>query len=245
MPAELAALAGELAHVNSTTATAQFIRTHLAAFRSSWKLSKTIVVASDMPMPPPRSQGLHPRGSSVEAAFMRMKFRLTTTPERQVAGFPALAEYQVRITGRFSSQTCTVMLEDHWRIDTDLYASDPKPSKEPHPLYHFQRGGHAQDSYADAETYVPGPRLGLISGTLPWRASFQTPGPRMLCMPMCPLIAIDFAIAQSDGLTWRRLRGRPQYLELMRAAQNRLWGAFFEAIKDPLVQKKWLGPIMV
>jgi hypothetical protein len=104
-------------------------------------------------------------------------------------------------------------LQDHWRLDTDMYApcrrvvadGNGNPSKEPHPLFHFQRGGHAQDAFAAAD-FLPANPCSILGV---WKGLMQSPGPRIPIVPLDPILAIDFCLSQNDGLVWRRLRNFP------------------------------------
>jgi hypothetical protein len=73
----------------------------------------------------------------------------------------------------------------------------------------------------------------------------QSPGPRIPLLPMCPILAIDFAIGQHDGLVWRRLRGVPEYLRIVQNAQMRLWAPFFDALSSPDTRRRWVGPFLI
>jgi hypothetical protein len=62
---------------------------------------------------------------------------------------------------------------------------------------------------------------------------------------MCPILAIDFAIGEHNGLIWRRLRGTPEYANFIRHAQKRLWKPFFDALADEKQRRFWLGPVLL
>jgi hypothetical protein len=164
-------------------------------------------------------------------------------------GFPDLAVFQVRVESLYAIPSGTVDLQDHWRVDTDTFANPKrvrpegaKQSKEPHPYYHYQRGGHAQDEFAGQPNFVPGQDL---PATQKWKALGQGPSPRIPVLPMCPILAIDFSIGEHNGLIWRRLRGEPEYANFIRLAQARLWEPFFAALADPKQRRFWLGPFLL
>jgi hypothetical protein len=97
--------------------------------------------------------------------------------------------------------------------------AESNPSKEPHRLFHFQRGGHAQSAFA-ASGFLPGSPC-TIQGD--WKGLLQTPGPRVPVLQLDPILAIDFCLGQNDGVTWRRLQKVPEYLMIVEGAQKRVW----------------------
>jgi hypothetical protein len=160
----------------------------------------------------------------------------------EIRKMPARAEFQVRVTGAASFRHCIVELEDHWRVDTHAFPEEPPP-REPHPFIHFQRGGHAQDAFSGKPNFVPGHDLPAKQDDL-WRSLLQSPSPRIPFPPLCPLLAIDFAIGQHDGTVWQQLRARPEYLTVIQSAQARLWDPFFSALAEPTVRRRWIGPLL-
>lgn len=244
LPHQLRGFADELANQTETVGTASALRSFSAKFLSGWRDNGRIE-AIDIPIPVPRNQQLHPVGSWPVQAFLSFTFELGDCDP----GFPDRAEFQVRVESLYAIPNRAVHLEDHWRIDTDTFSNPRsarppgwKPSKEPHPYYHYQRGGHAQTNFASQPFFVPGPSL---PPTQDWKGLAQAPGPRVAVPPMCPLLAIDYAIAEHDGLIWRRLRGRAAYAAYIRQAQERLWVPFFEALRDQAQRRFWFGPLIL
>lgn len=244
---ELDRLAQSLQRKPATEKTAEHIWMHKGKFAYEWQKSRIISVNTGVPLPPPRKQALHPRNCSVGETSLKFVFE---PPDCETAPFPKRADFQVRVTGTLELASAGLIeLEDHWRVDTHLFAlpellGESEPPKEPHPLFHFQRGGHAQDRFADHPGFVPGPLLDEnISDS--WRGLMQTPGPRIPVLPMCPILAIDFAIAHCDGVAWRSLRTESECLVLIKNAQERLWTPIFDAFSDREVRKKWMGKILI
>jgi hypothetical protein len=243
LPAELAELADQLRNEPSTEQTADFIYTYRGKFESDWRAGRSLrTEVEGAPIPPPRNQGLHPNRCSVSEAYIQFEFHLGSIAE-DADNFPQRADFQIRVVGTLDLPDSLVELEDHWRVDTHLYAGAGEP-KEPHPHFHFQRGGHAQDGFAARGGFVPGEALPPRGGES-WRGLLQSPGPRIPLPPMCPILAIDFAIAQHDGLIWRRLRELPEYLGIVQKAQQRLWTPFFDALASFKTRKRWIGPLLI
>jgi hypothetical protein len=200
------------------------------------------VKSPGLPVPPPRNQSIHPVGCSTTTAALCIDFVLGSNIESDI--FPSKADFQVCVEGVLDLPDRLIALEDHWRVDTDLKSDPEKPAREPHPYIHFQRGGHAQDAFAQKDGFVPGLSL-PTGGSELWRGLLQSPGPRLPFLPMCPLLAIDFTVGQHDGLVWRRLRGEPNYLAIIRRAQSRLWDPFFKNMADHSFRRRWFGPIFL
>jgi len=242
LPAELSELADQLSKESSTEQTAEFLYTYRLKFESDWRTNKSLKSEADgAPIPPPRNQGLHPNGCNVSGAYIHFEFHLGEIAEDNENVFPRQADSQVRVVGSLDLPGALVELEDHWRVD--IYAGAGEP-KEPHPHFHFQRGGHAQDGFAALNGFVPGAAL-PPRGSQSWRGLLQSPGPRIPFPPMCPILAIDFAIGQHDGLVWRRLRALPEYLRVVRNAQMRLWTPFFDALASAEIRQRWIGPLLL
>lgn len=247
LPYELERLADGLRRERETSPSADFLYQEAGRFRYEWQAYRSLT-ATKLPLPVPRNQGLHPVGCGLDAAFLSFRF-----VRGDDAIVPTQADYQVLVEGHLVTDTAIFELQDHWRVDTDTYAPPPaedgsdegagqaQEGKESHPLFHFQRGGHAQDAFAQSERFIPGRETGLEG--VRWRALLQSPGPRIPALPMDPLLAIDFCIAQSDGVVWRRLRNSPEYLTLIEDAQSRLWIPFFDALQNRPFRRRWLGPV--
>lgn len=248
------ALADQLSRFSETELTADSLRALQSKIRGQWRNSKRVETdLGGLPVPPPRNQGLHPVGCTVHEAFLTFQFELGAAIEAGEGCFPARADFQVRVQGNLDLEGSLVQLEDHWRVDTDVYAAPRadqykatavRPPKEPHPLFHFQRGGHAQDRFTALDGFVPGRALPPRADDY-WRALFQSPGPRMPALPMCPTLAIDFTIGQHDGLVWQRLRNLPEYRIIIERAQARLWEPLFSGLADRNFRRRWIGALLV
>jgi hypothetical protein len=239
---EMAALAEQLMKENATERTAEYLQTYAGKFEYDWRTYKKIESQDEgAPIPTPRHKGLHPLGCKVSEAFVRFEFHWDEA-EGELPP-PTKAEYQVRVVGNLVLDHSIVELEDHWRFDTHAYLHG-SPSHEPHPRYHFQRGGHAQDVFAGLDGFIPSQAL-AAQGSSPWRALLQSPGPRIPVLPMCPILALDFTIGQHDGIVWQRLRGNPEYLNLVRRAQERLWIPFFDSLSTYDGRRLWIGSVLV
>jgi hypothetical protein len=243
LPDALDRLGDALRQESETTAIADWISTNLGLFRNQWS-TKHQVRGESLSLPLPRNQGLHPTGCQLHAAYLDFQFEW-----RQGEVFPWRAEYQIRIEGLLDAGEAIFELQDHWRLDTDMYAPSrneengghSNPSKEPHPLFHFQRGGHAQTAFAAAD-FLPGTPCN-IQGQ--WRGLMQSPGPRIPVLPLDPILAIDFCLSQNDGLVWNRLRNIPEYLSVIEDAQSRLWRPFFEGLQSKAFRRSWFGPALL
>lgn len=242
LPDELKRLGSALRREPDTQAAADFIAGGLGRFQHQWH-TKLQVHADSLPLPLPRNQALHPTGCEIQAAYLSFQFEW-----RKEDFIPWRSEYQVRVEGLLDAGEAIFELEDHWRLDTDMYAPSRRqaedkpanPAKEPHPLFHFQRGGHAQDLFATTG-FLPGKCN--IEGE--WKGLMQYPGPRIPMLPLDPVLAIDFCISQNDGLSWRRLRNQPEYLSVVQDAQMRIWQPFFQKLQEPAFRRSWLGPSLL
>ena len=243
LPDELQRLADALQREPSTQNTSESIYTNLGRFRSDWASSLRLH-GEGLALPTPRNQGLHPVGCALHSASLDFQYEC-----RDGEVVPWRAEYQVRVEGLLDAGDALFELQDHWRLDTDMYAPSrvvavgaaQNPSKEPHPLFHFQRGGHALNTFASSG-FLPGKSCS-IQGE--WRGLLQSPGPRVPVLPLDPVLAIDFCLSQNDGTVWRRLQNVPEYLTIIEEAQRRLWEPFFAALQDPAFRRTWFGPSLL
>lgn len=243
LPDELKRLSEALAQVPATESTANSIYTGLGRFRHEWA-TKLQVRGDALSLPVPRNQGLHPTGCEIHAAYLDFQFEW-----KDGEFVPWRAEYQVRVEGWLAADDALFELQDHWRLDTDMYApsrknaedEDSNPSKEPHPLFHFQRGGHALNAFA-ATGFLPGAPC-TVAGE--WKGLMQSPGPRVPVLPLDPILAIDFCLSQNDGTTWQKLRNLPEYLSVIEDAQIRLWEPFFAKLGDQAFRRSWFGPSLL
>lgn len=244
LPGRLQRLERVLRRLPETRRTAEFIQSQQANFERQWRKDRMISTRS-LPLPRPRAQALHPVGCEISDCFLSFKFQLGTG-EKPLKH----ADFQVRIVGNLMTDDALIELEDHWRVDADVDYVPKKGSKqaskearEPHPSFHFQRGGHAQDEFVTKAGFVPSANTGLGGGE--WKALMQYPGPRIPMLPFDPVLAIDFCVAQNNGPLWKQLRSQPEYFSLIKATQTELWKPFVEGLASPTARKKWLGPMVV
>ena len=130
LPGDLARLADPLDKEPATARTAHFLRTYQGLFRHNWKTGKFLKSSEGAPIPPPRQQALHPTGCKVDDAYLHFEFQLEDSAEEGRYVLPIKADFQVRVVGHLEFSHCSVELEDHWRVDTDIYA-DGQASGEP------------------------------------------------------------------------------------------------------------------
>jgi hypothetical protein len=234
---ELDGFAGQLLTLEETQLTAQALLAARVWFDHTWREGR--LSSSDaIPVPTPRKKGLHPNNSELSSAEMSFQFELGEGIAN--SKLPAIAQFQVRVVGAAEFPNCIVELEDHWRVDTHNFEGEPR---EPHPLFHFQRGGYAQDAWSGGAAFVPGAGLPNRADDGYWRSLMQSPSPRIPVPPLCPMLAIDYVIGQHDGDVWTQLHNKPEYRQLVASAQRRLWLPFFEALSSAEMRARWLGSI--
>lgn len=258
LPSDIRKLSDELARETATRATAEALKQQDVRFRHLWARNRSLSTESiGIPVPVPRNKGLLPAGCATEGAFFRFTFQVTEDQNF----LPKQADYQMCVVGALDLDGSAVQLEDHWRVDTHLYPILPaveelnegedaekaneaqRVPNEPHALFHFQRGGFAQDEFTSAAYFIPGAALPPKQDDT-WRALMQSPGPRVPHLPMCPVIAIDYAIGQHDGHLLHRLRARPEYLKVIQDAQERLWPPFVQSLSSYEGLRGWLGELV-
>lgn len=233
IPGQLGRFASVLRRQNETRPTADYLLSQSGKFEADWNSNRTIT-ALGIPLPLPRNQGIHPVGSEIQGCYLNVRFRAA-----EASNEPVQAEFQIKVEGFLIAGDALVELEDHWRIDTDLHAE----GREPHPCFHFQRGGHAQDDFATSQGFVPGAHTNLGKGS--WRALMQYPGPRIASLPFDPILALDFCIAQNDGPLWRQLRDTPEYFTVVEEVQERLWRPFCDSLSSRDGRRRWLGALAI
>jgi hypothetical protein len=116
-----------------------------------------------------------------------------------------------------------VELKAAWHFDRHLINTKkdhPHLTDDIHPLYHFQFGGTRMSNLAD--------RLG---------DTLLVDPPRLMHPPMDGLLAIDFVLANYDGITWKSLRDDPAYANLMAPQFERIWKPYFDAMAG-----SWANP---
>ena len=241
-PDELAALSEALRRFTETERTADAISGLSGALTHSWRTKRMLSSGHGIPIPPPRAKALFPRNCEVTEAELTFVFKLGDGIEQDI--IPAQSDFQVCVNGLVLYDAACVELEDHWRVDTHVHTQGPSPL-EPHPLVHFQRGGHAQDRFEAQEHFIPGANL-PTNEKGSWFSLLQSPGPRVPFPPFCPVLAIDYTIGQHDGSLLRKLRSLPEYSAVVLRAQRRLWSPFFNALaSDGKVRKRWLGDLIL
>jgi hypothetical protein len=246
LPGRLQRFSSTLRREKETRPTADFLDGQAARFIAQWN-SERKVAASLVPLPHPRGQGLHPRGCEIHGCYL--SFRYMAGDDEANA---RLADFQVRVDGLVVAGDSLVELQDHWRIDTESGDTERRreqgdlektEGREPHPSFHFQRGGHAQDAFAALDGFVPSAHTALGKGI--WRGLMQYPGPRIPSLPFDPLLALDFCIAQNNGPLWRKLRAVPEYFSTIEESQKRLWRPFFESLSERNARRTWLGSVVI
>ena len=242
LPMELTKLADELARHRATEVTADALRASHGQLSASWKRDRRMATSGDgLRIPPPRGQKLTPRGAVPVEAFLTFSFEVE---EASTFCAAQLADFQVRIVGLFDMAGTSVAVEDHWRSDTQVLFPNSRPPREPHPHFHFQRGGHAQEGFAAAPGFFPNQAI-AIPGLAEPRTLFHGPSPRLPMLPMCPVLMIDFSVGQHDGSVWKALRDRPEYARIVHEAQARLWLPFLAGLSQARIAQKWLGGLLV
>ena len=73
LPDELERLSAVLRREPATNATADALDTNMGRFRSQW-LNNRQMKASQLPLPVPRNQGLHPNGCELQASYLDFQF---------------------------------------------------------------------------------------------------------------------------------------------------------------------------
>lgn len=237
-PNDLAEFSDSLRSQEETQDVADDLARDMGKFNATWRSGRRMSTGSSpIRIPPPRAKALHPRLCSADGAWMTFVF----VGPQEDEGMPEIADMQVRVSGLLDVPSGPVEVEDHWRVDTDRYTTSAP--REPHPSFHFQRGGHAQDSFAAHPLFVPGMELPAPPSEY-WRGLMQSPAPRLPVPPMCPVLMLDFAISQHDGTIWQRLRSRADYSRIIASAQTRLWSPFFESLAEFSARRKWFGAIV-
>ena len=245
LPGQLQRFATILRRENGTRRTAEHILSEAGRFLNQWNSGRRLS-ATRLPMPVPRDQGLHPIGCELHDCYLSFQFEPSTGEN-----LPVLAEFQVQIDGSLIVGDALIELQDHWRFDSEDGTSSTShdcseqthTGREPHPSFHFQRGGHAQDAFAAEPGFIPAMHTHLGEGH--WKSLMQYPGPRIASLPLDPILAIDYCIAQNDGSLWKRLRNVPEYFTVIEVSQERLWKPFLNGLSVPAARRRWLGPLIV
>jgi hypothetical protein len=238
LPQQLERLAELLTKEAETELTANGLRAAMGTFNRAWRQDRAIRSGNGIQVPVPRNKALFPKSCVPLEAEMSFVFVLGDSIDTDL--LPRQSDFQVCVRGAVSyPRGAEFDLEDHWRVDTHIF--DGAAALEPHPKIHFQRGGHAQDDFAERPGFVPSDALPCnVDGC--WRSLLQSPGPRIPFLPCCPIIAIDYVIGQHDGNVHQRLRNSPEYRWLIAQAQDRMWSPFFSELSRSLVFRRvWLG----
>lgn len=194
------------------------------------------IALPDLPIVVPVARQLHPCRADVADAKLTIVYSCYDKIEqKQSFGSADLdrirrADVQVKISGLAQFGDILVELEDHWRVDTHFFIGEPN---EPHPLFHFQRGGHAQDAFAGIHGFLPGDCLdgSVFASEVQLCALMQTAAPRIALPPMDPICAIDFVMGQHNGSIRSALWAVPEYAAIVRRAQERLWKPYLSSCK--------------
>lgn len=237
---EIESFAEALDSCEATERTADSLRRIFSHIRHTWpKLQRASSGAVGIEIPPPRLKAMHPRLCKVSSAELRFIFELGTRFGETF--MPKQADFQVLVKGYLEVGNSIVDLEDHWRVDSHMFPNIEE-TREPHPYFHFQRGGHAQDLFENHYRFLPSENL-PDNEDASWRGLMHSASPRIAMAPYCPILAIDFAISQHDGDVWRVLRNIAAYNIVIRRAQDRLWTPFFGALARSDIRKLWMGPV--
>ena len=233
---ELSLLARSLQVVHETREMSDWLWSNVGRLEHEWR-SRRAVSARGIPLPLPRRKGLVPRDAKLDGVYLSFLFA-----EGEESHVPARADFRVLVRGSAIGAAALFELEDHWRLDTHLDYGENGNANEVHPIFHFQRGGHALDDFAQHENFLPGPGDGVFGV---WRGVLQCEWPRMPALPMDPILGIDFCIGQANGAVWNRLRNVPEYFSLVEQAQNRVWHPFFNELSNVEFRKRWLGNLVI
>jgi hypothetical protein len=240
LPTRLTILAGAFNRESETKRTAEFLKAQANNYAKQW-MEKREIIARNVPLPLPRGQALFPQGCEIDGCSINFAYRVAEDGDVETA------EFQFELRGCLYGDDAIVELQDHWRIDTIVgdggAEGDAPEAREPHPFFHFQRGGHAQNRFAEQDGFVPRAQTSLGQGD--WKALMQYPGPRVPSLPFDPILALDYCIGQNDGPLWQRLHRFPEYRNLVKKCQEELWLPFFESLQQPDFRRRWLGPMSV
>lgn len=235
LPGQIDRFARVLQRDAATRRSADHLLSQMSRFVDSWKVNRTLR-ADLVPLPLPRDQGLHPVGTTLRDCYLSFRFDGRNGPGTEVG------EFQVLVEGELAIGNAIIELEDHWRIDSET-PEGVANGRESHPRFHFQRGGHAQDRFAKAEGFVPGPHTPLEDGL--WKAVMQYSGPRVASLPFDPILAFDYCVAQNNGVVWRRLRNTPEYTNAVKASQKLHWLPLLESLAQREGRADWLGQLVL
>jgi hypothetical protein len=244
--ADLERFANALNRVRQTAELAAGLLGSLGSIRSQASLIMTedgtgrkyrAVRLPELAVVPPAARQLHPAKTKLERATLQIIYECYEKVEAATQfGGEHLdrirrADFQVCVKGSVAFGDALVAVEDHWRIDTHYFAGD---SKEPHPWVHYQRGGHAQDQFAETVGFLPGDCLDKVKfqAGVNLCALMQTAPPRVPTPPMDPICAINFVIAQHDGAAWKKLWSIPEYDGVVRKVQEKLWKPYFNMVAN-------------
>lgn len=219
-------LAEPLARRGETENTAEAICALSGAIRAAKRNGAPL--AGRLPVPIPRDQGIHPPRAKVLEAELNFHFHLE--PSEQIKVEDIFCEIQVCVRGLMDVGEL-IELEDHWRIDTQKKYDQEEggPPREAHPLFHYQRGGHAQDAFSAHDRFVPGP---AVTRGANLRGLMQYPGPRIAVVPLCPTLALDTVLSQHDGPLWRHLQNIPEYYNVVTQQRSTIWALYDDALRD-------------
>lgn len=211
----------------------------------SWQLRAAakagLSISGQLSVPPPRNQGVNPKGTRILESTLYFKFSNANHPQSISEIEHISCEIEVAVRGMLDVRGTLIDLEDHWRIDTHpvtAYKSDPnsKPPREAHPLFHFQRGGQRLDDFANDSGFVPGEAA--LGATVKLRGSFQHPSPRIPVLPVCPCLAVDMVLSQHQGPAWRRLSNDPDYRIPVESQRIAISNLYVKALLDKIGSRR-------
>lgn len=122
-------------------------------------------------------------------------------------------KFDIEIDG-FRLNTVTSEIDQlfaSWHLDRHISSVGNGETKYTHPIYHFQFGGNIMEGKGD-----------LFGNSL------ILPAPRIMYPPMDAILGIDFILKNYLNRTRIiKLINDPQYLQIVRNSQIRLWKPFF------------------
>jgi|SRR5690554_112055 len=133
-------------------------------------------------------------------------------------------EFNIVVEGK-SRKTRDHILSYH----LDRHVEGKNPSKQVHPIYHFQMGGKKLHSYKEKGKNF-GNQLILDS-------------PRFMHYPMDFVLGLDFVISNFAPDLWRKLKRNNSYIRILRESQERTLKPYFGSIAHHLgfhvINNKW------
>lgn len=120
-------------------------------------------------------------------------------------------EFNLVIEGKSRSKKKHIL---SYHLDRHIHGENP--TKEVHPIYHFQMGGHKLDSFkSNGKNF--GNQLILDN-------------PRFMHYPMDFITGLDFAISNFDSELWAKLKKDPFYNKVLKKSQERTIKPFIASL---------------